>query len=126
MKKRIVFFVLLIAVAIGMAFAENGRIIDSSGFGLSPGVVGPIDGGNGIYVSKVVETQLGVRIHYSVNNANKWYNKAKFFVTVIYEDGTEKTNSGTESIRVLKSGTLDLMFPRSHLIKDFRINIEYS
>jgi len=109
MKKKIGLFVLLIAVAAGIVFAENGREIPFNPL-LEP------------RITKVVETTVGIRIYYeAIHN----HNKVTFEVEATYQDGTRKTNSDWESMKIAKSGTLDMVFLHSSKIKSVRIATFY-
>jgi len=113
MKKKIGLLVLLIAVTAGMAFAENGREI-------------PVNGGMsllsaGIKIKKVVETTVGIRIYYE---ASSNHNKVTFDVDAIYQDGTQKNNRDWESMKIAKSGTIDMVFLHSSRIKQLQIAVE--
>jgi len=104
MKKKIGLFVLLIAAA-GMAFAENGREI-------------PVNLSMEPRITKVIETTVGIRIYYE---ARSNYNKVTFNVEATYQDGTKKTSSDWESMKVARSGTVDMVFLHSSRIKSVHI-----
>ena len=127
MKKRIGLFVLLIAVAIGMAFAENGRSISYkySTFTTKGNMLSG-KGKDGPTITGVKETATGIRIYYDCSNAfaNGGYGLVTFDVTAYYEDGTEKHNKDKEFIVVAKSGTIDQIFLRSSKITSVFIDID--
>jgi len=110
MKKRIGFMVLLIAVAAGMAFAQNsggynGRPIEFYAMPKNAHAGWNMDGQwySTIRVTSVTQTLVGINVSYDCGNFNR---DVLFEFTVKYNDGTpDKTWTDIEKIRSSRSGS---------------------
>jgi len=129
MKKRVGLVLLLIAVTVGMAFAQSGRAIP---FFASPGnfvrTLSEEDmkrayGIYGIEILSVTQTPVGINVTYSCPALNK---DVEFYFTVTYSDDTpDKQWTNIEKIRgARKSSTWRFTVLNCYHIK--RVNIRWN